>query len=83
MANVDAERAVSLAYQIEFSRTKVKGGVMFKSVKALHFTLSSPGRQLRLRPDAARRQFDPGYRNKNNLQMETDYQFIVRYKRTF
>ena len=62
--NVDAERAVSRAYQIELSRTKAIGEAMFKSGKALRFTLSSSGRQLILRTQAARRQFEPGFRNK-------------------
>jgi hypothetical protein len=60
LANVDAERAVTRAYQIELSRTKA----MFKSGKALRFTLSSSGRQLILRTQAARRQFEPGFRDK-------------------
>ena len=64
LANVDDERAVSRAYQIELSRTKAIGEAMFKSGKALRFTLSSSGRQLILRTQAARRQFEPGFRNK-------------------
>ena len=64
LANVDAERAVSRAYQMELSRTKAIGEAMFKSGKALRFTLSSSGRQLILRTQAARRQFEPGFRNK-------------------
>jgi len=64
LANVDAERAVSRAYQIELSRTKAIGEAMFKSGKALRFTISSSGRQLILRTQAARRQFEPGFRNK-------------------
>ncbi len=65
LANVDAERAVGRAYQIELARTKAIGEAMFKSGKALRYTLTSSGRQLVLRTEAARRQFEPGYRNKN------------------
>tara|TARA_Y100001978_G_C23584317_1_gene380539 strand:- start:209 stop:532 length:324 start_codon:yes stop_codon:yes gene_type:complete len=65
LANIDAERAVNRAYQIELSRTKAIGEAMFKSGKALRFSLSSSGRQLILRTQAARRQFEPGFRNKN------------------
>ena len=64
LANIDAERAISRAYQIELTRTKAVGEAMFKSGKALRFTLSSSGRQLILRTQAARRQFEPGFRNK-------------------
>ena len=66
LANVDAERAFSRAYHMELSRTKAIGEAMFKSGKALRFSLSSSGRQLLLRTEKARRQFEPGYRNKIN-----------------
>ena len=64
LANVDAERAVGRAYQIELARTKAIGEAMFKSGKALRFTIASSGREILLRTEAARRQFEPGYRNK-------------------
>ena len=64
LANVDAERAIVRAYQVEISRAKAIGEAMFKSGKALRFTLSSSGRQFMLRTQAARRQFEPGFRNK-------------------
>ncbi len=64
LANIDAERAVSRAYQIELTRTKAVGEAMFKSGKALRFTLTSSARQILLRTEAARREFEPGYRNR-------------------
>ncbi len=64
LANVDAERAMSRAYQIELTRTKAVGEAMFKSGKALRYSLASTARQILLRTEAARREFEPGYRNK-------------------
>ena len=64
LANVDAERAIDRAYQMELARTKAIGEAMFKSGKALRFSLTSSGRQILLRTEAARRQFEPGYRDK-------------------
>ena len=64
LANIDAERAIGRAYQMELARTKSIGEAMFKSGKALRFTLTSSGRQILLRTEAARRQFEPGYRDK-------------------
>jgi len=64
LANIDAEKAVSRAYQIELTRTKVVSEAMFKSGKALRFSLISTGRQILLRTEAARREFEPGYRNR-------------------
>ena len=64
LANVDAERAVGRAYQMELARTKAIGEAMFKSGKALRFSLTSSGRQFLLRTEAARRQYEPGYRDK-------------------
>ncbi len=66
LANVDAERAVARAYQAELMRTKAIGEAMFKSGKALRFTLESSGRQILLRTEAARREFEPGYRNRDS-----------------
>ncbi len=64
LANVDAERAINRAYQIEIARTKAVGEAMFKSGKALRYSLISTGRQILLRTESARRQFEPGYRNR-------------------
>ena len=64
LANIDAERAISRAYQIELTRTKAVGEAMFKSGKALRFSLESSARQILLRTEAARREFEPGYRNR-------------------
>ena len=64
LANIDAERAISRAYQIELTRTKAVGEAMFKSGKALRFSLVSSARQILLRTEAARREFEPGYRNR-------------------
>ena len=64
LANIDAERAVTRAYQIELTRTKAVGEAMFKSGKALRLSITSSTRQILLRTEAARREFEPGYRNK-------------------
>ena len=64
LANVDAERAVGRAYQMELARTKAIGEAMFKSGKALRYSLTSSSRQFLLRTEAARRHFEPGYREK-------------------
>ena len=62
LANVDAERAVSRAYQSEVIRTKAIGEAMFKSGKALRWSIVSSSRQVLLFTEAARRKFEPGYR---------------------
>ena len=64
LANVDAERAIDRAYRAELSRSKAVGEAMFKSGKALRFTMASSFRQILLRTEAARREFEPGYRNR-------------------
>tara|TARA_B100000700_G_C14742349_1_gene713613 strand:- start:429 stop:749 length:321 start_codon:yes stop_codon:yes gene_type:complete len=64
LANIDAERAIGRAYQMEIARTKAVGEAMFKSGKALRCSFLSTGRQLFLQTEAARRQFEPGYRNR-------------------
>ena len=66
LANVDAERAVERAYQAELIRTKAIGEAMFKSGKALRYSIESSGRQFILQTEAFRRRFEPGYRNKLN-----------------
>ena len=62
LANLDAERAVGRAYQAELIRTKAIGEAMFKSGKALRWSLSSSTRQLLLLTESARRRFEPRYR---------------------
>ncbi len=64
LANVDAEKAVQRAYQAELARTKLLSEAMFKSGKALRYSLVSLFRQILLRTEASRRQFEPGYREK-------------------
>ncbi len=64
LANVDAERAFVRAYQVEIARAKAIGEAMFKSGKALRYSLTSSGRQILLRTQAARRYLEPGYRKK-------------------
>ena len=66
LANIDAEKAVNRAYQIELTRTKAVGEAMFKSGKALRYSIASSARQILLRTEAARREFEPGYRNKQD-----------------
>ena len=65
LANVDAERAVSRAYQMEIARTKAVGEAMFKSGKALRYSFVSAIRQVSLRLQAIRRQILPSQSNKN------------------
>tara|TARA_Y100001968_G_scaffold326077_1_gene368462 strand:+ start:855 stop:1175 length:321 start_codon:yes stop_codon:yes gene_type:complete len=62
LANVDAERAVGRAYQSEILRIKAIGEAMYKSGKALKWSLLSSSRQILLITEAARRRFEPGYR---------------------
>jgi len=64
LANIDAERAVNRAYQIELTRTKAVSEAMFKSGKALRYSVTSTARQILLRTEAARREYEPGYRNR-------------------
>ncbi len=64
LANIDAENAIGRAYQIEISRTKAISEAMFKSGKALRLSILSTGREALLRIEAARREFEPGYRKK-------------------
>ena len=40
---------------------------LLKSGKALRYTFASSARQMLLRVEAARRQFEPGYRSRSNL----------------
>ena len=55
LANIDAERAVNRAFQQELLRAKAISEAMFKSGKAVRYTLVSSGRQARLRVTAAQR----------------------------
>jgi len=49
LANIDAERAISRAYQQELVRAKAIGEAMFKSGKAARFSFASSGREMVLR----------------------------------
>mgnify|MGYP007063453885 CR=1 FL=1 len=62
LANVEAEKSIVKAYQIELTRTKAVGEAMFKSGKALRISLVSALRQIFLRTEAIRREYEPGYR---------------------
>ena len=62
LANIDAERAINRAYQAELARTKAISEAMFKSGKALRFSLLSAGRLVLLFTESARRRFEPDYR---------------------
>ena len=57
LANIDAEKAISRAYQVELTRAKAIGEAMFKSGKALRYTFLSSGRQILLRTKSALRLF--------------------------
>ena len=63
-ANIEAEKAIAKAYQIELSRTKAVTEAMFKIGKALRYTLESTYRQILLRTESARRSLEPAYRRK-------------------
>ncbi len=65
LANVDAENSISRAYQLELTRAKAIGEAMFKSGKALRYSIVSSARQILLRTEFARRQFEPWYRNRS------------------
>ena len=58
IANIDAEKAIARAYQIEIARAKAIGEAMFKSGKALRFSFLSSGRQIILRTKVALRQLE-------------------------
>ena len=79
LANVDAERAVGRAYQAEIIRTKAIGEAMFKSGKALKWSLVSSSRQVLLLTESARRKFVFIIRHntKNNICIHC---FIFIYK---
>ncbi len=62
IANIDAEKAFQRAYQAELLRIKAIGEAMFKSGKALRFSIVSSSRQALLLTEGARRRFEPGYR---------------------
>ena len=55
LANVDAERAVNRAFQQELLRAQAISEAMFKSGKALRYSLVSSGRQALLRLSVAQR----------------------------
>ena len=62
LANIDAEKAIARAYEAELFRTKAVVEAMFKSGKALRYSLISSGRQITLLFESARRKFEPRYR---------------------
>ncbi len=64
LANIDAERAMARAYQSELVRVRDICEALFKSGRALRFSLASSLRQIYLRVEAGRRDFEPGYRNR-------------------
>ncbi len=64
LANIDAERAMGRAYQAEIIRTKAIGEAMFKSGKALRYSIVSSIRQIFLKTESIRRKFEPGYKNQ-------------------
>ena len=55
LANVDAERAISRAFQQELLRAKAISEAMYKSGKAARYSLISAGRQAILRLSVAQR----------------------------
>ncbi len=55
LANVDAERAVNRAFQQELLRAKAISEAMFKSGKAVRYSLASSGRQALLRISSIQR----------------------------
>lgn len=58
LANIDAEKAIARAYQVELTRAKAIVEAMFKSGKALRYTFLSSGRQIFLRTKVAFKQID-------------------------
>ena len=61
-ANIEAEKAFGKAASAEVERAVAVGKAMHKAGKAARLSLHSTGRELRLRTEAARRRFEPGYR---------------------
>ncbi|KGG15007.1 MULTISPECIES: hypothetical protein [unclassified Prochlorococcus] len=55
LANIDAEKAVNRAYQQELLRAKAISEAMFKSGKAVRYSLASSARQIVLRLSVAQR----------------------------
>ncbi len=55
LANIDAERALNRAYQQELLRAKAISEAMFKSGKAVRYTLVSSGREFFLRLSVVRK----------------------------
>ncbi len=55
LANVDAERAITRAYQQELLRAKAISEAMYKSGKAFRFSLVSSGREALLRLSVVQR----------------------------
>ncbi len=55
LANIDAERAINRAYQYELLRFRTISEAMFKSGKAVRYTLAGSGRETFLRFSAIRK----------------------------
>ena len=55
LANVDAERAITRAYQQELLRAKAISEAMYKSGKAFRYSLVSAGRQVLIRLSVVKR----------------------------
>ena len=55
LANIDAERAITRAYQQELLRAKAIGEAMFKSGKAVRYTFVRSGREAFLRLSVMRK----------------------------
>tara|TARA_Y100001968_G_scaffold328581_1_gene376045 strand:- start:589 stop:909 length:321 start_codon:yes stop_codon:yes gene_type:complete len=64
LANQDAEKAISRAYQVEIARAKAIGEAMFKSGKALRYSVLSSGRQILLRTKYLFKIVEPKIRKK-------------------
>ena len=64
LANIDAEKAIARAYQVEITRAKAIGEAMFKSGKALRYSVLSSGRQLLLRTKVLFRIVEPKIKQK-------------------
>ena len=62
LANKEAEKSIERAYRAELLRANAITDAMFKSGKALRFSVMSAFRQIFLRTQAARRQFESRFR---------------------
>lgn len=71
-ANIAAEKAFGKAASAEVERAMVVGKAMYKAGEATRASVNSGARQLRLRTEAARRRFEPGYRGPGWRKPRTD-----------